>query len=213
MSATGTKSKKKTQIIARRLPHFLVPEEVGKSNRFHIQAALADGELKFIKTTQRIWEAVRGDRYGADDQYSNLGLRRYSACDFLIHLEDEVATRIDVIPSRYHTRGAAPRCALAAQRKGITLLINEACDGYEVINENLSDRDREDHDFLRIGYLGLTQNGLVNFLVAFHESGFQEEDAKTITINDHQCTKVEDGRIRVVPKSNLIKTKTKPRGV
>lgn len=208
--AMSAKPKNKTQIIAKRLPTFLAPDE-GKSNpTLFIQVTLDGGELQFVKTTKEVWAAVRGERYGENAQHASLGLRGLAACDYLLHLEDGVAVSVDVIPSRYHTRGGAPRCVGAAVRKGFILSPGEKHPGWEVINEELSDRDREDNDFFRLGYLGLTQRRLVSLLVALRESQFLEGEKSSTVLEDHKITKEEGGRIRVIPTSKIVKVKRQP---
>lgn len=209
----SAKPKSKTQIIAKRLPTFLAPDEGKQNPTLYIQVTLEGGELQFVKTTKEVWQAVRGERYGENAQHASLGLRGLAACEYLLHLEDGVAVSVDVIPSRYHTRGGAPRCVGAAVRKGFILAPGEKHPGWEVINEELSERDREDNEFFRLGYMGLTQRRLVNLLLSLRESQFVEEDKKTMVLDDHKITKEEGGRIRVIPTSKAVKVKRQPSAV
>jgi hypothetical protein len=206
-------TKKKSQIIANRIPHFLAPEEGESPRRFIIQAALNAGELRFFKTTEKIWESVRGSRHGNEGQFVDMGIRKFAACHYLLHLEGDVVTGIDIIPARYFVRGATPRCASAAIKKGLTLVPGESFEGYEVINENMTERDKEDQDSFRLGYLGLTERALVTFLVAFRDSGFAQGTAAAQLINDHQVKRLPDGNFLMVPTPAIIKSKAQPRSV
>jgi len=191
--------------VVKRLPCFIRPDKTEGAARYFIQAVYGDGEMKTLPATRAIWEKVRGTRSGDQKQKTDLGIRKLSACDYLLHFDkDNVIVGIDLIPSRFFVRGASPLASRDAVRKGFLLLWDEDLNGFELKNENLSDRDRESNDFFRVGYLGLTQRSLLNLLKEIREAGLTSGKVKSAVIAHHKVSIVEENTLRVIPTAGAI---------
>lgn len=210
MNTETTIDRKKETIVraevVKRIPHFCNPDKDAEGkNRYSIQAIYGDGELRTHWATRSVWEKVRGERSGTNMEKAHLGIRNYAACDFLLHFDaDNIVRGIDIIPSRYFARGAAPVTTRNTIRKGFLLNWDAELNGFELQNENLTDRDLESNSSFRVGYVGLTQRTLVNLLQAIRKEGVVGNRKKSHIVEHHKITHVEDGTYRVVPQPSAL---------
>jgi len=205
---TQTIDKKKSTItrseVVKRIPHFCNPEKVDGKSIYHIQAIYGDGELKTLLATRAVWEKVRGERSGADLQVADLGIRNLASCQFLLHFNEKTVCGIDIIPARYYTRGAAPVTSRNSIRKGFLLNWDADLNGFELTNENLSEKDFESNSSFRVGYTGLTEKTMINLLQAIRAAGVVGSRKKAHVVENHKVNLVEEGVYRVIPQASAL---------